>query len=85
MRDVEVDVLDRVDTAETPADPPQAEGRHGVRLGGLGHAPRYFWIGARTLPLPAHGSDFFLHTGNLRPGGGVDGVNVPPNDWSTAG
>ncbi len=28
--DVEVDLADRVEAAETPADPPQAEGRHGV-------------------------------------------------------
>ena len=38
-----------------------------------------------TLILPCHGVFTFLHGGCVRPGGGLDGLNRPPNDWDTFG
>src|SRR5260370_33861402 len=38
-----------------------------------------------TLILPCHGVTSFLHAGCVRPGGGLDDVNRPPNDWLTFG
>src|SRR6476619_3917792 len=35
--------------------------------------------------LPCHGSFFFTHGGCVRPGGGLDFLKSPPNDWSTFG
>src|SRR5262249_52105747 len=88
--DLEVDVPDRVESAETPADPPQAEDRLGCPGGSdcfgccFGHpflmAP--FTTGA-SLPPP--GRRAFLHGGCDRPGGGDEREKRPPNDWLTFG
>ncbi len=87
--DVEVDVVHGEEAAEAPADPPQAEGRHGV-LGEcfFGH---YLIVALvitpfrTTLILPCHGSFFLTHFGCVRPGAGLDGLKSPPKDWSTFG
>ncbi len=90
VRDVEIDVAHGLNAAEAPADPPQAEDRLGVRWCCCGHS-RYLmtWVVMTpfltTLTLPCHGVFSFLHGGCVRPGGGLDGLNRPPNVWSTFG
>ena len=37
------------------------------------------------VDLPSHGRLFFSQPGKLRPGAGVEPLNVPPNVWSTFG
>ena len=85
-RDVEVDVAHGMEAAEPPADPPQAEGRLGV-FGVLvlrSNAYLRIWVVilpfATTLILPCHGVAASCTAGCVRPGGGLDGVNRPPND-----
>ncbi len=41
VRDLEIDVADRLETAEAPADPPEQEGRRGAVdvSGDFGHYP----------------------------------------------
>jgi hypothetical protein len=85
-RDVEVDVAHGIEAAEPPADPPQAEDRAG-RLGGdvlhlLATYPATTFTG---VALPSHGRSRFWQVGALRPGAGVEALNVPPNVWSTFG
>ena len=90
--DVEIDVAHGVKAAEAPADPPQAEGRLGVlRRTVLLRSPTYLmtWLVTTpfltTLILPCHGSFFFTQGGQVRPGAGLFGPNMPPNVWSTFG
>ncbi len=90
--DVEIDSGHGDETAEAPADPPQAESRRGVRSGRWSFAHSSYLIDVfvitpflTTLSFPCHGVLSFLHGGWERPGGGLDGLKRPPNDWSTAG
>ena len=89
--DLEIDVGDRDEAAEPPADPPQAEGRLGVFGAGAASVTAYLITGfvmtpfLTTLSFPCHGVFVFLHGGWERPGGGLDGLKRPPNDWSTLG
>ena len=82
----------RHETAEAPADPPQAESRRGTRSDRRSFAHVRYLIVVfvitpflTTLIFPAHGVFSFLHAGWERPGGGLEGLNRPPNDWSTFG
>ncbi len=89
VHDVEIDIAHSVKAAEAPADPPQAEGRRGAF--GVTRRTRCLCRHLTILPLttgfslPVQGSAPTLQVGNERPGGGVDGLNVPPNVWSTFG
>ena len=88
--DVEVDVTDGVKTAETPADPPQAESRLGA-LGEGAWSSDYSMACLVITPFlttwtcPVQGYVCFTQGGWLRPGGGVVFLKKPPNDWSTPG
>ena len=88
-RDLEVHVADGVDAAEAPADPPQAEDRLGAarRMSLVLPLLPYFDEKSTSSALPTHGggSSPASHFGFVRSGGGVSGVNVPPNVWSTPG
>ncbi len=73
LRDLEIDAVDRMKAAETPADPPEQEGRRGVvdLSGGLCHLPLDDSVDDRT-PLPVHGSFLCAHGGYVRLGGFSD-------------